>query len=179
MALLQSNIIFDRKLIPGETALRNLFSDPEVDLGHELYSEAFHNFILSVPVTALTQSEDNLILRGRNIFGEKSWDVVAARFFPDASIKTIARRHEALSYRIMCNKNAIASNFDLEQAHAIGPGLSNNHHYLQPFVRRPDNFNPQRWTLEEDLILMMAIANIANVSIFVLLKINCFMPLTR
>ena len=50
---------------------------------------------------AFTSAEDALILRGRNLFGEREWYLVAGRFMPErlglSSSKAILQRHELLS----------------------------------------------------------------------------------
>lgn len=163
---MQSNTLFDNKVIPGEIPLVDLFSNPDEDIDHDHSSEEFHKFTLSIPITLHTRSEDNLIMRGRNIFGEKSWLDVVNRFFPGVGYKTIFHRHETLSCRILRGHGVNFNNADLETSSTkVAPGvLANNSldilnesRYGLRLVAMPNNYELHRWSLEEDLMLMRAV----------------------
>ena len=135
-----------------------------------------------------TKSEDNLILRGRNLFGEKSWEEVSRRFFPPMQeIRSLYHRHDTLTCLIM-ERNGVDLITEPKYAPRSTKSSSNNcgntnnvnntlkgKDSLNPTaasifeetqlqyglqrVRLPDTYGLSRWSIQEDVMLMKA-ANI-------------------
>lgn len=125
-----------------------------------------------------TTSEDNLILRGVNLFGEKEWVLIADRFLPDRSHTLVSQRHSTLIKTIFQqngiyiddNKGCLATPPDYKEG--IPVSVQKKMKILRP-VQPPAIFNVHRWTIEEDIMLLKAVSimgrSFAEVS-------NSFMP---
>jgi hypothetical protein len=107
-----------------------------------------------------TAGEDNLVLRGVNLYGEKQWILIADRFLPDRSINIISQRYSKLCMMIYrANGIRIDRNGDLEQP----PKLESVDDLDEEAVDRvkpvppPAVLNVHRWSMEEDLTLLRAV----------------------
>jgi len=112
-----------------------------------------------------TAGEDNLILRGVNLYGEKEWCLVSDRFLPDRVVNSIAQRYNKLCFLIY-KANDIEINdkgkmgpiptfpkgsaFDMTKVLKIKP------------ARAPTTMNVHRWTLEEDIAILKAVPVMGN-----------------
>lgn len=106
-----------------------------------------------------TAGEDNLILRGVNIYGEKEWCLVSDRFLPDRVFNSISQRYYKLCFLIY-KANGIeiddkgklppiphfakGATYDVAKAETLTP------------ARAPTTMNVHRWTLEEDIAILKA-----------------------
>jgi len=107
-----------------------------------------------------TAGEDNLILRGVNLYGEKEWVLVSDRFLPDRQVNHIAQRYNRLCFLIYkasgvsvgdkgelppMPKIGKSGTYDEEKANEIKP------------AEAPTTMNVHRWTLEEDIAILKAV----------------------
>lgn len=112
-----------------------------------------------------TAGEDNLILRGVNLYGEKEWVLVSDRFLPDRPVNQIAQRYNRLCFLIY--KASGISIGDKGELPPL-PKLSKNGTYNEekaneiPPAAAPTTMNVHRWTLEEDLAILRAVPIMGN-----------------
>jgi len=107
-----------------------------------------------------TAGEDNLILRGVNLYGEKEWCLVSDRFLPDRVVNSISQRYNKLCFLIY-RANGIKID---EQGKLVPiPTFSKGSSYdvlrsvnIRP-ARSPTTMNVHRWTLEEDVAILRAV----------------------
>jgi hypothetical protein len=107
-----------------------------------------------------TAGEDNLILRGVNLYGEKEWCLVSDRFLPDRVVNSISQRYNRLLFLIyrangieIDDKGKLApiptfpkgSTYDVAKCANIRPATA------------PTTMNVHRWTLEEDVAILKAV----------------------
>jgi hypothetical protein len=107
-----------------------------------------------------TSGEDNLILRGVNLYGEKQWALISDRFLPDRSHNVISQRYSKLCYMLYrANGISIDSDGNLEKP----PKLDSPDDLDERAVSRlkkvepPAILNVHRWSMEEDLTLLKAV----------------------
>lgn len=107
-----------------------------------------------------TAAEDNLILRGVNLYGEKEWVLVSDRFLPDRQVNQIAQRYNRLCFLIYkANGVSIGDKGELPPMPKIGKnGIYDEEkaNEIKP-VEAPTTMNVHRWTLEEDLAILKAV----------------------
>jgi len=104
--------------------------------------------------------EDNLILRGVNLYGEKEWCLVSDRFLPDRVVNSISQRYNKLCFLIY---RANGIEIDEKGKLAPIPTFSKGTSYdvvrsvnIRP-ARSPTIMNVHRWTLEEDVAILKAV----------------------
>lgn len=114
-----------------------------------------------------TAAEDNLILRGVNLYGEKQWLLIADRYLPDRSVHSISHRYNQLCVMIyqangvpMDAKGNLPTPPKLESVDDIDEGRFKQYNLQQ--VTPPDILNVHRWSLEEDLALLKAVPIMGN-----------------
>jgi hypothetical protein len=89
MVLEKANVKYDKRLIPGARDVSDNFVDPQEFLGPAFKPPCSkeEELLFRRNRNLFTSGEDNLVLRGVNLFGEKQWLLIADRFIPDRSIK--------------------------------------------------------------------------------------------
>jgi hypothetical protein len=114
-----------------------------------------------------TSGEDNLVMRGVNLYGEKQWILIADRYLPDRSVNIVSQRYSKICL-MMYKANGIqidekgnlaeppklesVDDIDEEQMKVQGLKL----------VDPPAVLNVHRWSLEEDLTLLKAVPIMGN-----------------
>jgi Myb-like DNA-binding domain len=115
-----------------------------------------------------TAAEDNLILRGVNLYGEKQWLLIADRYLPDRSVHAISQR-----YNQLCVMIYLANGVRLDRVHGTLPTPPKydsvddiDEQQFQALrlqkVPPPDILNVHRWSIEEDLALLKAVPIMGN-----------------
>lgn len=108
-----------------------------------------------------TAGEDNLVLRGVNLYGEKQWMLIADRFLPERSVNIISQRYAKLCYLLY---KAHGIKIDKEGNLADPPKLESVDDLDEVEVGKlqrvqpPAILNVHRWSIEEDLTLLKAVA---------------------
>jgi len=154
---------YDKKVIPGRPDLTDHVTYPQELLGPKFTPPAdnYQQAQMRRNRNQFTSGEDNLILRGVNLYGEKEWLMISDRFLPDRSVSAISQRYSRLClllYRaagVTIGPNGDldpppkhpngAEDFDLEAISRIPP------------VEPPARFNVHRWSLEEDITILKAV----------------------
>ena len=112
-----------------------------------------------------TAGEDNLILRGVNLYGEKEWCLVSDRFLPDRVVNSISQRYNKLCFLIyrangieIDDKGKLAPirNFPKGMTYDVAECAN-----IKP-ARAPTTMNVHRWTLEEDVAILKAVPVMGN-----------------
>ena len=163
LLLRQAGANYAKEMIPG-------WVDPSQHLSYpqELLGEDFE-FPMSKPLQILlrknrnhfTSAEDNLILRGVNLYGEKEWLLISDRFLPDRSVSTISQRYSRLClliYRAQGVKIDANGNLQVPPKYPNGIDDFNSDSIKQlAAVEPPARFNVHRWSLDEDVTLLKAV----------------------
>lgn len=140
LLLLYSDADIHFNLIPGKIDKSQLFTDPEaVSSDMKKIQNRF------------TASEDNLVLRGVNVFGEKEWSAISQRFLPDRPLNAISRRYAKLCV-LMYKACGIYVSDNGDLAFGSGGEATNITE-----VSAPAKFNVNRWSFEEDVALLKAV----------------------
>jgi len=114
---------------------------------------------------SFTAGEDNLILRGVNLYGEKEWCLVSDRFLPDRIVNSISQRYNKLCFLIFkANGIEIDKDGKMPPIPSLVKGTA-----LDPakvaaisIPRAPTTMNVHRWTLEEDIAMLKAVPVMGN-----------------
>lgn len=157
-----NNYSYIEAWIPGVRDLSEHFCDPR-----EIFGSDF-----SPPLTAeqqrdvrknrnlFTSGEDNLVLRGVNLYGEKQWILIADRYLPDRSVNIISQRYSMLCLMLYrAHGIAIDPNGNLEQPPKLESVDDIDDAKVSKLkkVEPPAILNVHRWSLEEDLTLLKAV----------------------
>ena len=164
MVLKQAGANVDESFVPGTKDLADNFCDCR-----EFFGEAYTHPPTAEQETALrknrnlfTSGEDNLVLRGVNLYGEKQWILIADRYLPDRSVNIISQRYSKLCVMLYrAHGIHIAPNGSLLEP----PKLESVDDIDDEQVKRlslvkvapPAILNVHRWSLEEDLTLLKAV----------------------
>ena len=163
MLLQQAGAHYNKKMIPGRTDPSELLSYPQELLGPKFKTP------MSKPLQVLvrknrsqfTSAEDNLVLRGVNLYGEKEWLMLSDRFLPDRSVSAISQRYSRLCLLIYRAAGVrIGANGDLDPPpkHPNGAEDFDTEAISKiPPVEPPARFNVHRWSLDEDITLLKAV----------------------
>ncbi len=112
-----------------------------------------------------TAGEDNLILRGVNLYGEKEWCLVSDRFLPDRVFNSISQRYNKLCFLIYkANGIEIDDKGKLPPIPTFAKGATYDvakAETLKP-AHAPTTMNVHRWTLEEDIAILKATPIMGN-----------------
>ena len=153
---------FDASLLPGNRDVSENLSDPQEFLGlnfkppcnEKQQSACRRNRNL------FTAGEDNLVLRGVNLYGEKQWMLIADRFLPERSTNIISQRYSKLCV-LMYKANGILIDSEgrLEKPpkHESSDDIDETSMSRLKPVPAPAVLNVHRWSLEEDLTLLKAV----------------------
>jgi hypothetical protein len=164
MVLRQACSNIEEAVIPGEKDLSDNFCDCT-----ELFGENFkapcteeQQLFLRRNRNLFTSGEDNLVLRGVNLYGEKQWILIADRYLPDRSVNIISQR-----YSKVCVMLYKAHGIDIDAKGNLlePPKLESVDDIDEVKVKElrlksvdpPAILNVHRWSLEEDLALLKAV----------------------
>ena len=114
---------------------------------------------------SFTAGEDNLIMRGVNLYGEKEWCLVSDRFLPDRVVNSISQRYNKLCYLIYkANGIEIDDKGKLPTIPSMPKGTVYDMSKLAMVIpaRAPTTMNVHRWTLEEDIAVLKATPIMGN-----------------
>ncbi|KAL7537491.1 hypothetical protein ACHAXR_008691, partial [Thalassiosira sp. AJA248-18] len=112
-----------------------------------------------------TAGEDNLILRGVNLYGEKEWCLVSDRFLPDRVVNSISQRYNKLCFMIYrANGIHIDDKGKLPPIPTFAKGAMYDVAKVNQIrsTRAPTTMNVHRWTLEEDIAILKAVPVMGN-----------------
>ncbi|KAL7580151.1 hypothetical protein ACA910_012907 [Epithemia clementina (nom. ined.)] len=153
---------FDPTLIPESRDVSENFCNPQEFFGPSFKPPCSENqqTVCRRNRNLFTAGEDNLVLRGVNLYGEKQWMLIADRFLPERSSNIISQRYSKLCV-LLYKANGIAIDADgrlekppkLESIDDIDETAMKK---LKP-AQAPAILNVHRWSLEEDLTLLKAV----------------------
>ena len=153
----------DPDLIPGCRDISENFVDAKEIFDDDFTApcNAIQESILRKNRNFFTAGEDNLVLRGVNLYGEKQWVLIADRFLPERSVNIISQRYAKLSYMLFkANGIRIDKNGNLPTLPKLESIDDLNEEQLDSLqkVQPPAILNVHRWSMEEDLTLLKAVA---------------------
>ena len=164
MVLRQAGSHIDDSFVPGARDLSENFC-----YGKEFFGEDFQppcteeqQMFLRKNRNLFTSGEDNLVLRGVNLYGEKQWILIADRYLPDRSINIISQRYSKLCVMLykaggidIDSKGNLKEPPKLESVDDIDNEKVKELNLTK--VTPPAILNVHRWSLEEDLSLLKAV----------------------
>eukprot|EP00804_Cyclotella_cryptica_P003787 CCRYP_008928-RB/>CCRYP_008928-RB protein AED:0.16 eAED:0.12 QI:0/0.54/0.5/1/0.54/0.41/12/11630/1488 len=168
----------DASLVPGSVDLGDLLTHaPEAFAEPEKVNRPLtktQRLELRKNKNQFTAGEDNLILRGVNLYGEKEWVLVSDRFLPDRPVNNISQRYHRLCFLIYKSngiyiddegklaplpsfkKGCVVSEED-DAAERTMEAVSK----IKP-PAPPTTMNVHRWTMEEDIAILKAVPMMGN-----------------
>lgn len=164
MVLRQAVANVDESYIPGVLPLPDNFSDAKEVFGPDFKNPPSEEQEAYVRRTKnlFTSGEDNLVLRGVNLYGEKQWILIADRYLPDRSVNSISQRYSKL-----CLLFYKAHGIDIDEKGNLEkpPKLESVDDIDEEKVKAlklttvepPAILNVHRWSLDEDLTLLKAV----------------------
>jgi len=187
--LKHANADIDSNILPSKFNFSNIFTYPMelIRNSNESHNSFLHSPHLQLPSidtiitkeylvptikstsninlrNQFTSSEDNLILRGINLYGEKEWLLISDRFLPDRSVSIISQRYSRLCYLFYKARGVhIDSQGNLPTPPVIvddnfdEKSISNLN-----LVKAPLTYDVHRWSLEEDLTLLKSVPIFGN-----------------
>jgi hypothetical protein len=158
----QCGAAIDRDLIPGSRDVSTNFVDTKEYFGSEFKAPCTtqEEMLLRRNRNLFTAGEDNLVLRGVNLYGEKQWMLIADRYLPDRSINIISQRYGKLCYLLYKSHGVkIDKDGHLERPPKLESVDDLDEEKLGKIkkVPPPAILNVHRWSLEEDLTLLNAV----------------------
>ena len=164
----RANAVYDSAIVPGARDLSFNFSDAREYCGEDFVPpcNSTHDLLFRRNRNLFTAGEDNLVLRGVNLYGEKQWVLIADRFLPERSIHIISQRYSKLCMMIyMANGVKIDDEGKLEKPPTVSDFLTDRQkdflEHLKP-MEPPAILNVHRWSLKEDLMLLKAVPILGN-----------------
>lgn len=157
-----TNQLYDKSFVPGSRDISENFCDPTEFLGPNFKPPCDEKQQASCRRNRnlFTAGEDNLVLRGVNLYGEKQWMLISDRFLPERSTNIISQRYSKLCVLLyQANGIKIDSEGRLEtppKLESIDDIDEQAMSKLRP-VQAPAILNVHRWSLEEDLTLLKAV----------------------
>jgi hypothetical protein len=164
MVLRQAGAHIDDGYIPGNKDLSENFCDAKEVFGEEFETPCTEDqqIVLRRNRNLFSSGEDNLVLRGVNLYGEKQWILIADRYLPDRSVNIISQRYSKLCVMLykahdihidskgnLLEPPKLESVDDIDNSKVTELGLK--------AVDPPAILNVHRWSLEEDLTLLKAV----------------------
>ena len=164
MVLRQAGAPFDNAFIPGDKDISENFCECKEFFGDTFKAPCTEDqkLFLRRNRNLFTSGEDNLVLRGVNLYGEKQWTLISDRYLPDRSVNIISQRYSKLCVMLykangveidakgnLREPPKLESVDDIDNAKAKELGLK--------AVDPPALLNVHRWSLEEDLTLLKAV----------------------
>lgn len=108
----------------------------------------------------LTCGEDNLILRGVNLYGEKEWELIQDRFLQDRTVHDISKRYFKLCLMLykgngihIDDKGELEEPPKFESVDDVDEAKASSLAKVDP----PAVLNVRRWSIAEDLTLLKAV----------------------
>ena len=159
---MQAGAAYEEVLLPGRRDLSQTLSTSNEYLGENFQppcSEEQERFLRRFR-SLFTSGEDNLVLRGVNLYGEKQWILIADRYLPDRPVNHISQRYSKLC--VMLYK-AHGIHIDENGCLETPPKLESVEDIDDEKVAMikkaspPAILNVHRWSLEEDLTLLRAV----------------------
>jgi hypothetical protein len=162
--LKQAGAHVDESLLPGVNDLSDNFSRVQEYLDDSFQPPCNEQQLqfLRKNRNLFTSGEDNLVLRGVNLYGEKQWILIADRYLPDRSVNIISQRYSKLCVMLykangihidskgnLLEPPKLESVDDIDESRVQALGLK--------LVEPPAILNVHRWSLEEDLTLLKAV----------------------
>jgi len=155
----------DPHLIPGANDLSTNFCDIREYFGADFKPPCTpsQEMMLKRNRNLFTSGEDNLVLRGVNLYGEKQWMLIADRFLPERSVNIISQRYGTLCYMLYKSQGIkIGINGELVEAKKLSSvddldanGMAEIEKLKK--VPPPAILNVHRWSMEEDFALLKAV----------------------
>jgi len=154
----------EEQLLPGVLDLSENFSQLQEHLGDDFQPPCSveQEQFLRKNRNLFTSGEDNLVLRGVNLYGEKQWILIGDRYLPDRSINIISQRYSKLCVMLykahgiwvdaqgnLAEPPKLESVDDIDEARVEAMGLK--------LVDPPAILNVHRWSMEEDLTILKAV----------------------
>ncbi|VEU40251.1 unnamed protein product [Pseudo-nitzschia multistriata] len=154
----------DEELLPGIMDLSENFSQLQEHLGDDFRPPCTpeQEQFLRKNRNLFTSGEDNLVLRGVNLYGEKQWILIGDRYLPDRSINIISQRYSKLCVMLykahgiyvdakgnLVEPPKLESVDDIDETKVKAAGLK--------LVEPPAILNVHRWSMEEDLTILKAV----------------------
>jgi hypothetical protein len=164
MVLRQAGAHIDESFVPGVKDLSDNFCTCTEFFGQDFHPPCTEEQELSLRRNRnlFTSGEDNLVLRGVNLYGEKQWILIADRYLPDRSVNIISQRYSKLCVMLykahgisidrkgnLIEPPKLESVDDIDDTQVTKLGLTK--------VEPPAILNVHRWSLEEDLTLLKAV----------------------
>lgn len=149
-------------LIPSSRDLSEHFIDVKDYFGNDFKPPctADQESILRRSRNMFTSGEDNLVMRGVNLYGEKQWLLVADRFLPDRSAHIVSQRYNRIC-TLLYKANGVKIN---DEGNLETPPKCETVDDVDPAkllaiqrVGPPAILNVHRWSLEEDLSVLKAV----------------------
>jgi hypothetical protein len=164
MVLREAGAHFEETLVPGEKEISDNFCDSREFFGDNFKAPCTEDqqIFLRKNRTLFTSGEDNLVLRGVNLYGEKQWILIADRYLPDRSVNIISQRYSKLCVMLYkANGIYIDAKGDLVPPPKHDSVDDINEAKVQELglkaVDPPAILNVHRWSLDEDLTLLKAV----------------------
>lgn len=153
--------------MPGIRDTSANFLDPKEFMGPKFKPPCTHQQSLAIKRnrSLFTNGEDNLVLRGVNLYGEKQWELIANRFLPDRSCNIIAQRYSSLCVMVYkANGVSIDGDGNLETPPKFESIDDVDFGKVKLFkkVEPPAILNVHRWSYEEDLTILKAVPVMGN-----------------
>ena len=153
---------YEKALIPGSRDLTANFCDPTEFFGPDFKppSTPEQQALCRRDRNLFSAGEDNLVLRGVNLYGEKQWVLISDRFLPERSTNIISQRYSKLCVMLYkANGIKIDEKGRLEKPpkHESVDDIDEKAMSLLKPVPPPAVLNVHRWSLEEDLTLLAAV----------------------
>jgi hypothetical protein len=152
-------------LLPGTTDIDHNFTSMEDSLNVQSFvppCTPTQELSLRKNRNLFTSAEDNLVLRGVNLYGEKQWLLISDRYLPDRSVNIISQRYSKLCVMLykargvyMDDQGNLAQPPKLESVDDIDEDMVKKAGLVT--VDPPAILNVHRWSLEEDVALLKAV----------------------
>jgi hypothetical protein len=148
--------------LPLPRDLSALFADVEEALGADFVAPCTpeQNAILRKNRNLFTFGEDNLVLQGVNLYGEKQWILLADRLLPDRSINIISQRYAKLCVMLFKANGVVIDDEGNLEAPAKYDNVDDVDEKKACQLRQvpaPAILNVHRWSLQEDITTLKAV----------------------
>ncbi|GAX16492.1 hypothetical protein FisN_7Lh209 [Fistulifera solaris] len=153
---------FEAEFLPLARDLSALFADVEEALGVDFVAPCTpeQNTILRKNRNLFTFGEDNLVLQGVNLYGEKQWILLADRLLPDRSVNIISQRYAKLCVMLFKANGVVIDDEGNLEAPAKYDNFDDVDEKKARLLRRvpaPAILNVHRWSLQEDITTLKAV----------------------
>ena len=154
---------YDKKILPGRPGLIDHMTYPKELLGPKFTppADSYQEEQMRRNRNQFTSGEDNLILRGVSLYGEKEWLMISDRFLPDRPVSAISQRYSRLClllYRAAGINIGPNGDLDPPPKHPNGAeDLDLDAISKIPPVEAPARFSVHRWSLDEDITILKAV----------------------